>query len=210
MGVIHKSYPEQDCVLGIWEIQEDIDALCNLVQLDEEEIAHLESFHNDRRKIEWLSVRALINDMTGKNSKIIYNGSHKPYLHDWSYNISISHSVNLTSILLSRQRKVGIDLEYMSHDIEKIRHKFINEQEYITSHPLLVRYHLYIHWCAKEALYKICDKQDINFRINLTIAPFEPEENGEIKSTVTNKYGTEQYTLRYFRLGNYVIVWCIK
>jgi len=210
MGVIQKKYPDEDCILGIWEITEDLDSLSSLVRLDPEEKQMVDRFGNTQRKIEWLSVRALINDLTGRDSKIIYNGNHKPYLYDWSYNISISHSRNLTSILLSRQRKVGIDLECMSHEISKLQNKFINKNEYITSNPELRTYHLYIHWCAKEALYKITDKQDINFKQNLTISPFEPLNHGELQSLVTNQYGTDTFRLRYFRLQDYVIVWCIK
>ncbi len=112
----------------------------------------LSGFKNEGRKLEWLSVRNLINDLTGRESRIIYNADRKPFLKGNSYSISISHSHNLTSILLSKDRRVGIDLEYMSHKISNISFKFINEQELITDDPQVRTYHLYIHWCAKEAL----------------------------------------------------------
>ncbi|NJK86471.1 MAG: 4'-phosphopantetheinyl transferase superfamily protein [Bacteroidales bacterium] len=120
--------------------------------------------------MEWLSVRVLLHELTGKELTIIYNGDRKPFIKGNSYHISISHSKNFSSVLLSRNRKVGIDLEYMSHRIERIAYKFINEKEYIEDE--FRKYHMYIHWCAKEALYKICDKQDINFKENLVIEPF--------------------------------------
>ena len=72
------------------------------------------------------------------------------------------------------------------------------------------RYHLYIHWCAKEALYKICDKQDINFKENLTIFPFEPAEKGTIKGSVLNKRGVEDFILKYTKYKDYAIVWTCK
>ena len=74
----------------------------------------------------------------------------------------------------------------------------------------LRRYHLYIHWCAKEALYKICDKQDINFLTNLTIEPFEPTDKGNLKGKVHNKYRAESFPMKYFKLDNYIIVYTIK
>ena len=72
------------------------------------------------------------------------------------------------------------------------------------------KFHLYLHWCAKEALYKICDKVDINFVTNLSIEPFKPKVKGLISGTVNNSYMNEKFVLDYFTLKNYSIVWCYK
>ena len=210
MGVILKNDLGEGCKLGIWEISESYDELRSKLSLESEEVKTLEGFRNPNRKLEWLSVRTLINDMAGKNSRIIYNEDRKPFLLDNSSHISISHSRDYTSILLSRFKRVGIDLEFMSHRISRISDRFINQNEKITDSPELLRYHLYIHWCAKEALYKICDKKNINFKKNLTIKPFEPEDEGIIQGTVDNIYGIDTYDLHYRRMGNYIIVWTCK
>jgi 4'-phosphopantetheinyl transferase EntD len=148
--------------------------------------------------------------MAGKELSIYYNGNRKPFIKGNSYYISISHSRDLTSILLSHEKKVGIDLEYMSHRIASISDRFINEEDRITEDAELKKYHLYIHWCAKEALYKICDKQDINFKDNLTIEPFNPLEKGMLKGRVCNSMRNELFNMNYFCLGNYVVVWTCK
>ena len=210
MSVILNSEVQNGCRLGIWEIRENYDALRSRLNLECEEVKRLEGFKNHDRKLEWLSVRTLINELTGEHSRIIYNADRKPFLLNNSFNISISHSRKFTSILMSRFMRVGIDLEYMSHKISRIAGRFINESEKITEDPDLVRYHLYIHWCAKEALYKICDKRDINFKKNLRIEPFEPLEKGIMTGTVGNFFGHVTYRLNYFRMNNYIIVWCCK
>ncbi|MFC2115302.1 4'-phosphopantetheinyl transferase family protein [Bacteroidota bacterium] len=210
MGVILKNDLGDGCRLGIWEITEDYEDLHSRLSLETEEAKTLEGFKNHGRKLEWLSVRTLINDMTGSNSRIIYNEVRKPFLLDNSSHISISHSRDYTTILLGRFKRVGIDLEYMSHRISRIAKRFINENEKITDSPELLRYHLYIHWCAKEALYKICDKKNINFKKNLRIEPFIPENEGIIKGTVDNVHGVDIYDLFYRRMGEYVIVWTCK
>ena len=210
MGVIFNNEVQGGCRLGIWEINETYENLRSRLNLESEEVKTLEGFRNHDRKLEWLSVRVLINELTGEPSRIIYNADRKPFLLNNSHNISISHSHQLTSILISRFMRVGIDLEFMSHKISRIADRFINESEKITEDPDLVRYHLYIHWCAKEALYKICDKRDINFKKNLSIEPFEPLDRGSITGAVDNVYGHDTYQLHYFRMDNYVIVWCNK
>ena len=152
MGVILKNEMQEECKLGIWEINEEYEDLRSRLILDTEEVNTLEGFRNHNRKLEWLSVRNLANDMAGESTRIVYNEDRKPFLLDNSNNISIAHSHNLTSILMSRFRRVGIDLEFMSHKISRIADRFINESEVISEDPDLIRYHLYIHWCAKEAL----------------------------------------------------------
>jgi len=210
MGVILKNNLPGGCKLGIWEITENFDDLRSRLTLESEEVRKLEGFKSLNRKLEWLSVRTLTNELTGVNSRIIYNEARKPFLLDNSHNISISHSHKLTSILIGRYTRVGIDTEYMSHRISRIANRFIHEEEVITDDPEQVKYHLYIHWCAKEALYKICDKQSINFKQNLRIDPFVPAKRGEIIGTVDNINGIDTYQMTYMRMENYIMVWCSK
>ena len=210
MGVIVKEYIEDDCLLGMWEIKEDLETLLTTVNLDDDDKKTLFGFKSPDRQVEWLSVRALLNELTGKNSKIVYNEVRKPFLHDNSFNISISHSNQLTSILLSKHKQIGIDLEYMSHRIGRLAHKFINETEYITPDKTYQKLHLYIHWCAKEALYKICDKNNINFKENLTIQKFELAEEGHITGILHNTGIFEEFRMKYQVRDNYVIVFCFK
>ena len=160
--------------------------------------------------MEWLSVRALLNELTEKESKIVYNEERKPFLADNSYNISISHSNKLTSVILSKNKRVGIDLEFMSHRINNIAYKFINPNEFITSNKAFEQLHMYIHWCAKEALYKICNKENINFRENLTIKPFDIEHEGFITGVHHDEAIYEEFQLKYMLRDNYVIVLCCK
>ncbi len=152
MAIIMNEHFECGCQLAVWKITENLDTLLSAITLTRKERETLERFSHEPRKLEWLSVRVLLNEMTGKELNILYNGNRKPFIKGNSYYISISHSRDLTSILLSREKKVGIDLEYMSHRIGSIADKFINENDVITDDEEQRKYHLYIHWCAKEAL----------------------------------------------------------
>ena len=211
MGLLINREIEEGCRIGLWEITEDFEKLFGMTYLNDDDIRRLNRFRNLNRKIESLSVRALLQQMTRHNARIVYNSqSHKPYLDDGSYNISVSHSNKYTSIILGKNKLVGVDLEYMSHDIERVAHKFINEREVITNDPIARREHLYVHWCAKEALYKICDKLNINFQESLTIKPFELESQGSITGVVQNSSRNEEYKMHYKFENNYVWVYCIK
>ena len=210
MGCITKHYLNEFSILGVWKIEEDQNALLDLVALDNDEKKKYNSFSSTSRKLEFLSVRALLSELIGRETKIVYNKNNKPFLNDGSRFISISHSHKLTAILLSSNEKVGIDLEFMSTNIAALAFKFINRKEKVTKEIDERRYHLYIHWCAKEALYKICDKEGISIRNNITIDPFKVNESGEIKGHVNTNKINESFDLFYSKYDNYAIVWTKK
>ena len=210
MGCITKHYLNESAILGVWKIEEDINTLLEMVELDNEDRKRFRGYASTSRKLEFLSVRALLAELLGKEARIVYNKNNKPFLRDGSRFISISHSHKLTAILCSVNEKVGIDLEYMSSNIGAIAFKFLNRKEKITKNDENRKYHLYIHWCAKESLYKICDKEGISIRNNITIEPFEVLESGEIKGKVQTNKINESFDLFYSRFVNYAIVWTKK
>jgi 4'-phosphopantetheinyl transferase len=210
MGCISKHYLNEFTILGVWKIEEDLNTLLESVVLDNGDLKKYKVFASTSRKLEFLSVRALLAELLGRDARIIYNKNNKPFLKDGSRFISISHSHNLTAILMSANEKVGIDLEYMSTNIGRIAFKFINRREKITKVQENRRYHLYLHWCAKEALYKICDKEGISIKKNITIEPFEVKESGEIKGKVQTDKINDSFDLFYTKYDNYAIVWTKK
>jgi len=210
MGCITEHYLNEYTLLGVWKIEEDLDTLMSLVELNEEDMDRFKHFRSNSRKKEFLSVRALLAELLGTDSRIVYNKNNKPFLKSGSHFISISHSNKLTAIILSTREKIGIDLEYMSSNISAMAFKFINKKERITKERQNKKYHLYLHWCAKEALYKICDKEGINIKKNITIYPFEISDSGDIKGKVHSDRINEIFDLHYSRYDNYAIVWTKK
>jgi 4'-phosphopantetheinyl transferase len=210
MACITKHYLNKDTALGVWKIEEDIPALLEMVDLGPEDLKRYDLFRSTSRKLEFLSVRALLAEMLDRNARIVYNKNNKPFIKDGSHFISISHSNKLTAIIISKDERVGIDLEYMRVNINAFASKFVNKKEKITRRWADRTYHLYIHWCAKETIYKICDKEGINIVNDITIEPFEVHESGEIKGNVLNERIDDNFTLYYSKYDNYTIVWTKK
>lgn len=210
MGCITKHYLNKETVIGVWKIEEDLETLLTMVDMSPEDRKRYEVFRSNSRKTEFLSVRALLAEMLDRDARIVYNKNNKPFIKDGSHFISITHSNKLTAILISKDERVGIDLEYMRVNINAFASKFLNKREKITRRWADRTYHLYIHWCAKEAMYKICDKEGINIVNDITIEPFEVRESGEIKGTVKNQRIDDRFSLYYSRYDNYTIVWTKK
>jgi phosphopantetheinyl transferase len=210
MACITKHYLNKDTVIGVWKIEEDLPTLLEMVDMGPEDRKRYEIFRSTSRKMEFLSVRALLAELMDRDARIVYNKNNKPFIKDGSHFISITHSNKLTAILISRNERVGIDLEYMRLNINAFASKFLNKREKITRRWADRTYHLYIHWCAKEAMYKICDKEGINIVNDITIEPFEVRESGEIRGSVKNERIDDQFTLYYSKYDNYTIVWTRK
>jgi phosphopantetheinyl transferase len=210
MSCITEHYLNDHTLLGVWKIEEDLQTLLDMVELNDDDLKKFKGFRSNSRKIEFLSVRALLSELVGPEPKIVYNKNNKPFIKDGSYYISITHSNKLTSLMLSKREKIGIDLEYMNSNISALSFKFINKRERVTRDKELKKYHLYLHWCAKEALYKICDKEGINIKKNITIFPFEPTDSGDIKGEVHSERINEVFDLQYTKYDNYSIVWTKK
>ena len=210
MGCIIKYHINDSSVLGVWKTEEDLDVLLQMVTLNADERKRFKSFRSVARKFEFLTVRALLSELIGDTTGIVYNKNNKPFLKDGSRFISISHSHHLTAILLSVNEKVGVDLEYMRSNIAAIAYKFMNMKEKITKDPANRLYHLYLHWCAKEALYKICDKEGISIRKNITVEPFKVQDSGKIIGSVHSDAINESFNMQYIKYDNYAVVWTKK
>lgn len=210
MALISEHHLNEYTVLGVWKIEEDLETLMSMVELSPEDNQKFDNFRSNSRKLEFLSVRALLIELLGPQARIVYNKNNKPFIKDGSHFISISHSNKLTAIMLSARERIGLDLEYMSANITGIARKFINKKEKITRDRELRKYHLYLHWCAKEAIFKICDKEGIIMQKNITIYPFKVQQSGDIRGEVKSDLINEVFDLQYARYENYAIVWTKK
>jgi 4'-phosphopantetheinyl transferase EntD len=211
MGIVIDQKVNNDCRLGVWEIEETYDELLSQLNLPEADLEKVQNFKSKTRKLEWLSVRVLLKKLHKRDMHIKYNESRKPFLTDNSFNISISHSEQYTSVLLCKgNHSVGIDIEKMKPKIENIAPKFLKDEEISNIYENQKIYHLYLHWCAKESLYKLFDKKNIRFKDNITIEPFIPQDRGTIFGKVNNSEIQTRVQLNYFHLENYSFVWCYK
>lgn len=89
--------------------------------------------------------------------EIGHEESGKPILKDW--HISISHTKGYAAVLLSKNHEVGIDIEYVSERVKRIADRFLRPDEQAEN-----TIDLLLHWCAKEAVYKLYSEQDLTFQ----------------------------------------------
>lgn len=147
-----------DVRLGIWVISESSDdfwALSPYVESSRSEFNAL--YKSEQRKCEVLAVRLLIKEIIGDNVQLLHQDNGKPYLSS-GMNISISHTRGFAVIIVSHSKQVSVDIEYFSNRIERIRSKFMRDDENASSQVKLL-----MHWCAKETMYKLFPEDNLTF-----------------------------------------------
>ena len=192
---------------GVWEITEPENDLLKKVILTEIEKATLSSYKSSGRRLQWLAVRALLQEFRKNNPVIEYKENGKPFFADHHEEISISHSGKLAAIALHTGNTPGVDAEEIHARIHKIANRFINNEEQAYLKEAILTEQLCTIWAAKEVLYKTHPEGLLSFKENLFISPFEMADKGKLKGTI-KKDGTTSYVkMSYKRVGNYILVY---
>ncbi len=209
MPIFFKKQINDNILIGIWKISESAEWLNSKLILDKEDFEIFNSFKTELRKKHWLTYRILLKELIDSKSelKILYNEFGKPYLKNSNYKISVSHSVEFAAVIVSRKVPVGIDIEKISQRIERIKSKFLSENELKDINENFRLEKLYIYWCAKEALYKLYGKRDLNFITNIKIAPFNFEQKGHINGELSGDSYSKKYKLFYEQVNDYMLVY---
>ena len=191
--LIRKEFTDKGCVLGIWKITESRDELLDMLSLRNQEEAHqyLSNVKSNRRVLEWLSTRLLLQLLTNDDKTI-----------------SISHSKDYAVVLLHKDKKVGVDIENYSDRILKIEKRFVSENEYIDPKNRIL--HLILHWCAKETLYKLMNSTEIVFKKHLYVHPFKIKDEGIIKASETFTDESASFDVYYEVTSEFVLTWSFR
>lgn len=124
---------------------------------------------NLNRRIEWLSIRALLLDI-GLRSDIFYDEHGKPHLKGDKQHLSISHSQKRIAVSIHQKQAHGIDLQHITPKIIRIKQKFLNENELSMLEEQNDPTILTVLWSMKEALFKSYGKKDIFLKENIDLS----------------------------------------
>jgi 4'-phosphopantetheinyl transferase len=135
----------------------------------------------------------------------------KPYLVNSDYEISLSHSFDYAAVMISQNKRVGVDIELIKDKIKKIQGKFLTDLELSQLNDADNTLALYICWCAKEAIYKWNGRKGLEFKQDIHIYPFETADKGSIKARVSLPGGTTELSVEYFKVeDNYMLGFVVE
>ncbi len=207
----HHFLDEAKCTVAIWQITESEEELVaplpNGSQLLDE--AHTR-FKAAGRRLEWLAVRRLLHE-SGISSPIGYHPSGRPYLTDDPHHISISHTRGYAAIALHRNAPVGIDIEQRTDKVCRVQDKFLSPEEKHFLPLLRNRVEaLLVIWTAKESIFKLIDREGIDFSAHFHLSPFTVAEEGILSAHET--FTADQLTFRlHYRIhSDFIILVSVK
>ena len=78
--LVRKEITEEGCLLGIWEITETSDQLLDMLSEENKEKAHkyLSTIRSKKRKLEWLSIRVVLQILTKDNKTVNHTSQCHP------------------------------------------------------------------------------------------------------------------------------------
>ncbi|MDR2685095.1 MAG: 4'-phosphopantetheinyl transferase superfamily protein [Prevotellaceae bacterium] len=208
--LIKKENTEKGAVIAFWKIEESVEELLFMLHNNEDLTQQISQFGSEKRKLEYLATRVLLNTVLNDEKTIAYKPSGAPYLTDNSFNISIAHTGIYVTLILHPTKKVGIDIEKISDKAVRVQHKFLSRQEIDFVENLSEKTQLTLLWCIKEALYKTIDKEIIDFVDELRVAPFQPYLSGTVEAKEFCTQYQRKYTLYYNVEPEICCVWTVE
>ncbi|MDB5231366.1 MAG: 4-phosphopantetheinyl transferase superfamily protein [Chitinophagaceae bacterium] len=190
--------------LAIWHITED-ESFFSEKAIVQRNITH------PHKRLQHLAGRYLLRFLFPDfpNDELRVADTKKPFLPGEQYHFSISHCGEYAAVIVSRDKRVGIDIEQYSSRVENIKHKFLHVDEMAmiettTDQPVNL---LTTFWCAKEAMFKWWAFGDIDFSEVLRIENLPQQKEGTLQGYFTKDDVEIPLCLHYNLFDEIALVW---
>ena len=206
MALVYLRELNSETKFAIWKIEETAAELLERLQLDEREQSILERITKGKRTLHWLASRVLLRYLLKTDSFISCPSDEngKPYLPDYPYEISFTHSYDYAGLMMSQKGPCGIDLELVKDKVVRIKEKFMKPSELAFIQNDHIE-QLYACWCAKEAVYKLQGNKGVSFFENITISPFRYNAQGVMTAMLQKGNITRSFDVYYEKFQDYML-----
>ena len=183
--------------------------LLNICQLDASEHLHLRGIKHPKKRLEHLAGRAaakcLIRLQGMDQPVIINNEAGRPQVINHHIEISISHSNRYAAAIISNTCKVGIDIQLIEEKLRVVAPRILSQSELNCADSSLEQ--LSVYWGAKEALYKLTQKEGIDLSEHLAVKDFEYQGKGNCTGGIILANHEAEHELFYTKFNKeYMVV----
>jgi phosphopantetheinyl transferase len=205
--------------LGIWKIEETEEFFLSNVPV-QSEVTH------PLKRLQHLAGRFLLQFLCpGFPYELIrIADTRKPYLPNEQYHFSISHCGDYAAAIVSSDQRVGVDIEITSEKAEKIKDKFLTQNEQlifsltppsvaeglpkVQRDPIATGSHLAtLLWSAKESVYKWFGDGGVDFRKHIQLEGIHKND----ETILCHFTRTNQQLIIYYRnLDHLILTWIIS
>ena len=209
MGLYLKKELENEAVIAVWQVTETEEELKELSSTPSDEMEEISFIRSESLRKQRLAVRALLNTLFDEKVYLSHHDNGKPYLENNPVNISITHTEKYVAVILHEEENVGIDIESLDRDFSAVEKKALSEDEIEDLEDEKRNEQLAIYWCAKEAVFKLLSRYNVDFAEQIEIERFRPRGEGELEATFTAKNEEEEFDLEYITFDRHVLVWVV-
>ena len=210
MGLYLKKKLENEATIGVWQVTETEEELIALSATPTDEMEEISFIKSESLRKQRLAVRALLNTLFEEKVYLSHHDNGKPYLENNPVNISITHTEKYVAVILHEEEDCGIDIESLDRDFSAVEKKALSEDEIDDLEEEKRNEQLAIYWCAKEAIFKLLSRYNVDFAEQIEIEAVRPRKEGELDATFINKDGYEQeLKLEYMTFDRHVLVWVV-
>jgi phosphopantetheinyl transferase (holo-ACP synthase) len=177
MPLFYQHTINQETKLGVWHIEEPELFFLEKIPL-KKDVSH------PFKRLQHLAGRYLLSflfpDFPLEEIRIA--DTRRPFLASEKYHFSISHCGLYAAAIVSRNSRVGVDIELVSPRIETVAHKFVDDEEaaffnedyalFLEQWGMRGRVHqefLTLIWSAKEAIYKWYGRGALDFKKHMKL-----------------------------------------
>jgi len=201
MPLLNDLVPNESLLCKLWRIDELEEIMDPNNELNSEDYQILLKRKANHLRNQFLASRKLIG-LINPDLRISYK-EEIPILSD-NRNISISHSDEIVTVLISKENGIGVDVEKINNKVHSVVSKFLSSNEIRFFGKAPSTRQLIRAWTAKEAVYKALRKPGINFSDNIILDKF----NDKAKSANAKFISSDQETtfkLYFYDLDDYCL-----
>lgn len=210
MALVYYEVINPESSWGVWQIEESEEELLQLLNPTKSDQIHFESIQHDRIRLESVAsrmiVKSLVERLGVEYQGIFKNKNGKPFLYNSQYHISYSHTERFAAAIIHNDRPCGIDMEHIQEKMFRVSTRFLSISELEDTHNDLEK--ISIYWCAKEAMYKLYNLKEAEFKGNLKIAPFEKQESGKLDGIIHVGSFLSKTEIYYRMFGEVIVAFC--
>jgi 4'-phosphopantetheinyl transferase len=203
LPLVHHFIPETDCHLLVWKVAESATFFKDNLGKKNYELPEYLSISHPAKQLEWLASRFLAKHLAEmlhiSYAGLVKDEHNKPFLHQTTQHVSLSHSKYNVAAAIHIHKPVGIDLEVVSPRLRIIEHKFLTETERLHAGGQLSN--LTVYWSAKEALYKLWGKRGLHFQQQILVHPFD-SDTGHTTGQILTETATIDAQIFFYQIGN--------
>ena len=203
MPLVYQQNINATTKLGVWEITETEDFFLKKVAV-QREIAH------PHKRLQHLAGRYLLKMLYPDFpvELIMIADTRKPFLPEEEYHFSISHCRNYAAVIISKDHRVGVDIEMINEKIERIIHKFLSAQEQEMLKNDSVNRVATLLWSVKESIFKWFGNGEVDFKKHMHIKRIEATGN-RIAEVDFLKNNTLRLEVNFLPFEDHFLSWIV-